>query len=327
MPDNQTGSVFPRYVDPSVFIYKPTTKDYNSIIILAHFSPCGFAKPKKHLLTVLQQLLIAKYPVCVIEAIFPNQQPLSLPEEVIHQKIYASEKNYFFLKENLYNIAGKNLQNYDKFIFLDADICFDNMYWFEELCQLLDNYDIVQPFDYCFWTNKFNTGYSTIKANCIKCILNNKDANFGIYHPGFAWAMTKDIFNRINGFYDKHAMGGGDTALWFAIGTMYSEKYEDMIKDYIPRKNLFFQMGTFNKYQYTLHATEPKISYLANTNVYHLYHGSRQLRKYIERYSLIPELWTNNNLFLRNQSGLLEWLDIKHSYICQDYFCGRLEDD
>lgn len=219
----------------------------DTIIVIAYFNSCNYQKPKQNLLEIINQLVSSQHPVCVIEAIMPNADELVLPKEVIHKKLYASKLNIMFLKENLYNIAGHTL-NYTKFIFMDGDIIFDKIDWFDSCSRLLDTYDIIQPFERCYWMDKdkkslmvsLNMNNPILTRESVgKCLYNQNPADPVKYHPGFVWAMTKNYFNKINGFYEEHIIGGGDLSLWYALDTYLDDKEKNLLK-YGKRIQVYF---------------------------------------------------------------------------------------
>ena len=301
----------------------PKTKD--TIIVIAFFSPCNYIKPKLNLLQVINKLIRHDHPVCVIEAQFSESYKLTLPEEVIHFAMPANENNFFFLKENLYNIAAKKL-DYNKFIFLDGDIIFDMPNWFDETSNLLDTNDIIQPFEYCYWMNSICEGFLKIGVSCAKALAHNKISTIGVYHPGFCWAMTRNFFEKTDGFFDEHLIGGGDTALLYSlIGAGKLQEYYH--KNMINKNNLFMYTYSFIDYLKKVSDENPKVSYLKNNNAYHLYHGDLAKRKYSERYSMLPKL-DNPKIYpvKKNSDGLIEWTDNRFAAILKEYFLGREED-
>jgi hypothetical protein len=266
----------------------------------------------------------------------PGADELTLPKDVIHKKLYASKLSTIFLKENLYNIAASSL-DYPKFIFLDGDIIFDRPDWLDSCSALLDEYDIIQPFERCYWMQKDNQSFELsekpdkpvlTRESVAKCLHYKMPPKPGDYHPGFAWGMTKNYFNKIGGFYEEHVVGGGDISLWYALDTYSDKDYKDFIQLWKKNNHRFFRTNKFKEYEKLILNNEPKIGYLSDCIVYHLYHGTRRNRQYTTRYNYVPVLDNSGDYPLtKNIDGLLEWTDSEYAELCLQLFLNRREDD
>ena len=130
-------------------------------------------------------------------------------------KIIASHDNILWQKERAFNLLLENLdEKYDKILWVDTDISFQNYDMMQELELKLDQYDMVQPFETVYEYHN-----STISANsCLntsgyaKTLRDYTDTGASdCYDPAFGltWAINRSIMP--NGyFYDKHILGSSD---------------------------------------------------------------------------------------------------------------------
>lgn len=131
-------------------------------------------------------------------------------------KIVASHDNILWQKERAFNLLLENLdEKYDKILWVDTDISFQNSDMMQELETKLDQYDIVQPFETVIESrygiiseNKCLNTYGYAKR--LKDYAKGKKLN-NIRSPAFGltWGINRSIMP--NGyFYDKHILGSSD---------------------------------------------------------------------------------------------------------------------
>ncbi|MEK6893342.1 MAG: hypothetical protein AABX07_04010, partial [Nanoarchaeota archaeon] len=116
-------------------------------------------------------------------------------------------------RERLLNIALSHLpKKCNKFAWLDADLIFKNPFWIKKTSDLLEDYKIVQLFQYVFLLNENKFDAHGRIENGEKGIgeVYNEKTNLNLKpYSGFAWAARKSVFKKI-GFYDKMVLGSGD---------------------------------------------------------------------------------------------------------------------
>ena len=191
-------------------------------------------------------------------------------------------------KENLINLGVQKLlpSNYKAFAWIDGDIEFENHTWASDTLLLLNHYNIVQLFSHSIDMDRqmnimsiaTSVGYQYEKGK--RLYINN-----GNWHPGYAWAITREFYEKLGGLYDKSILGSGDSfMLWsmFQISEqMYhpniDEKYKQSILDY--QKNMASSAGLSSGETVTISYTPGMIR--------HYFHGSKENRKYMERHELM----------------------------------------
>lgn len=289
----------------------------DTAVCMCFFSPAGFQRPKDNFLHIKKLLDNAKIPTFTIECVIGNQEPF-LKDPTVQVK----SNSYLFYKEQLYNLLVPRIpEQYTKLIFIDADIIFSDPGWIDRISEALKTHDILQPFQTAFWMSHCSSIYAKTCESTVYAICNNLETDgrtlIGNYHPGFSFAMTRDYFTKIGGFFDKCVFGSGDSMfcnlfmkkLGFILTTRsIDEEYEKWLEKAI---------------------TVPmKFTYLPFT-VYHMYHGSLVTRQYNSRYGLFKDYADTpfDSLFSVNSDGVYEVHDDKLNKILKDYFKSRNEDD
>jgi hypothetical protein len=135
------------------------------------------------------------------------------------------------------------------------------------------------------------------------------------YHPGFAWCMKRDWYNKV-GFFDYAVSGSGDTlsvAAW--------------LKKTFPPGFQSLPKALRREYSKFLNKACPKITCLKGVDVLHLYHGSRDNRQYAIRHKILEVNTDITELIKPNSEGIFEW---KHPNLWNpvffEYFQNRKDD-
>ena len=187
-------------------------------------------------------------------------------------------------KENLVNVAVQRLLPVDfkAFAWVDGDVEFDSASWAQDTLKILNGCkDVVQLFSHCVdmdaTGNTLNIfhgfGYSFTKGK--PYTKHGKD----YWHPGFAWAMTrKALVSKLGGrLYDQGILGSSDNIMALAfIGKVQHMQNSNYHSDYNDSM-LEFQ----NRGAHTL-----RLGYTPGV-IRHYYHGSKQNRRYTERWQIL----------------------------------------
>lgn len=147
----------------------------------------------------------------------------------------------------------------------------------------LDRYPIVQMFQIRYFTGPggkheilrrdHSFGYSIRRG---KEIYPNNPNWYA--HPGYAWAMHRDLFNNINGLIDFCIVGSGDHHFAYALlcrvhnsfPSNLHKDYRTLAKNWAVGVSRAAGNGTYVGY--------------VNVNLYHRWHGNREDRSYIQRW-------------------------------------------
>lgn len=301
-----------------------------------------FSNPRrfKTRLSLLKKAIYGFVPsgaqIHVIECAFGNR-PFELdgqlPSEVDHIKVRTSHE--LWLKENLINVAVTKLPlNWEYVAWVDGDIEFVNPYWAEETVRVLQHHPVVQMFSHVMdigpkfeavknTTNEIPTmvdnGFAYAYHHQMKFPEDVTDYNV-FWHPGFAWAATRDAWNTFGGLIDRSICGAADHQMaWSLLGmgkrTIHGgmpKSFEDYILTWEHNaKPLHHQMG------------------FVHGVILHYWHGRRKLRKYRERWQILVDAGFNPYTHVKYDShGVLQLCEPNSKMMrdLQFYFSQRNED-
>ena len=234
-----------------------------------------------------------------VELVYGSQK-FRVTEALNKTHLQLRTTNPLWHKENLVNLAVEQLLpiNYKAFAWIDADVEFDSPSWALDTLKILNGCkDVVQLFSHCVDMSKDETtlnifngfGYSYAKGKAYT--KNGRD----LWHPGFAWAMTRKAYEKVGGLYDKGVLGSGDSIMALAfIGQTAIMKNPLYHVDYNDSMTVFEQCAQKLRLGYT-----PGI-------IRHYYHGSKKNRQYTERWQiLIKHQYSPVNHLQYDATGLL----------------------
>ena len=283
-----------------LFYNKPRWTDM--VVCFVYFNPAGTNRMLMNYLYTVEKLKLAKIPYYTLE--FHYGQP------EISDAIHIPGKSVLFHKEQLCKLLEKYVSWwYSKLVFLDADIIFGNPDWYNETSRLLDTHHVVQTFSKCVWLDI--TYKESIQHRISVAFMDRtKPYESMLHHPGFGWAFRRSWYKKV-GFFRYGITGSGDTlsaAAW--LGTSFNKNYlkpalEPAYKEYLklPRPLLTCTSGT----------------------VFHLWHGTKQNRKYIERHAMLNDIKDVRNI-LKEENGIFILTDSGFESKMIDYFKTRDDD-
>jgi hypothetical protein len=260
----------------------------------------------------------------IVELIYNNQK-FFITDKNNKNHLQLKTETPIWHKENMINLGVKNLlpTDWKAFAWIDADIEFENNTWACDTLKILNGCkDVVQLFSHCIDmdSNKMSLNhFSSFGYNFCK---GNKYTTNGInyWHPGYAWAMTRKAYDKIGGIYDKGVLGSGDSvmALSFisSVNKMTNDNYSN---DYNDSMLLFQDKAKFLRLGYT-----PGV-------IRHYYHGSKQNRKYTDRWKILMKYnFSFQNHLSYDKYGILiptENMPDEFKEDIMNYFKERKEDN
>jgi hypothetical protein len=223
----------------------------------------------------------------------------STPEVTEDKNVFHVHGNsVMFHKERLCRLLEQKIpQTYTKLVFCDADIIFRRKDWYSEVSKLLDSHDIVHPFTEGIWKDL------TYKQDLVKrktSLLSKGDFIDPVFHPGFVWAFRRDWYNKV-GFFDYAITGSGDT---LSCAAWMDRKFPETSRSY-PKQAL---KESYEEYIEKVKRDKPRLTYMEGV-VEHLWHGSRQNRKYADRHRLIENIDGVKSILKINEDGVFEFKD------------------
>ena len=217
-------------------------------------------------------------------------------------------------KENMVNLAVKYLlpKNWKAVAWIDADVEFDSTSWAEDALKLLNgSYDVVQLFSHAIDMDIDECAmsvFSSFAFNYVKGLnyCTNKGINY--WHPGYAWACTRNAYENMGGLFETAILGSGDWLMAGSFISFFNNKNTPSYSQEFKNSILRFQKRVCNfRLGYT-----PGI-------IRHFFHGSKINRNY-----------QNRNIFLMNNKYNPELhitIDEKGLIIPSKYFPEELKND
>ena len=258
----------------------------------------------------------------VVELAYDNQE-FNVTNSSNPKHLQIRTKHALWHKENMINIGIKKLlpSDWKSVAWIDGDIEFDNPNWPIDALKILTKFDIVQLFTTCMDLDKDGIpmtiwqsyGYKFTQGEKFR---SNRGLNY--WHSGYAWACTRQFYDKVGGLYDKGIIGSGDYILTQGI-LKYIASADKTLKG-------------FNKdiTQYVDNLYNINVGYVPN-NIRHHYHGSKVNRKYIERNEILVKYNYDPKIHITyDEDGIIiPTEDMSEDFIndIKLYFSQRNEDD
>ncbi|CAF0761049.1 unnamed protein product [Rotaria sp. Silwood1] len=254
-----------------------------------------------------------------VECIFESTTRFGLPQQNFEitragerRHIQLIAPSILWIKENLINIAIQRLpQNIEYVAWLDADIEFERLDWPHLTIAELQRYPIVQLFELSYFLGPggkkeilrrdYSFGYSIRN----KKLIDPRRYNEWYPHPGYAWAMRRSVFNSMGGLLDFCIIGSADLHFAFALLHRIEETLRPGLhQDY---KKLAILWG--DRVAQVAQNGE-NVGYVP-INLWHYWHGERNDRNYIDRWSILEKYQYSpqNDLEKNNDTGLIRLAD------------------
>ena len=228
-------------------------------------------------------------------------------------------------KENMINIGVSKLlpPNWRAFAWIDMDVEFENPTWAIDTLKILNgSSDIVQLFSHCIDMNLRKDAMSIFPSFGFQYAKGSSFGGSGInmWHPGFAWAMTRKAYERLGGLYDKSILGAGDNNMCFSIinsglktlNEATTQDYKDSLSDF------------------ELVAKTLRLGYTPGL-IRHHFHGSKKNRQYNERWKILVNYgYSPKEHIKKNKNGLIVPTSSCPEGLLTDimkYFSERNEDE
>ena len=228
-------------------------------------------------------------------------------------------------KENMINLGVQKLlpKNWRAVAWIDADIEFESSSWALDTLKILNGCkDIVQLFSHAVDMSKnkktmsvFNSaGYQKTKGLPLSYCQPN------LWHPGYAWAMTRKAYEQIGGLYEYAILGSGDNIMMLSLLGLslhgVNEQSTDGYKDSIV--------------EFEKKARKLRFGYVPGV-IRHYYHGTKKNRKYHERWEILVKHEYDPTIHVKkNKIGLIvptEQFSVALKKEIMDYFRERNEDE
>ena len=263
----------------------------NLAIIACHFNPAGYKQSRRNFLRFLRQMEAEEAPIISIELAY-DDEPWLLPEAPQVCRIRTRRSQAMWHKENLINIAERSVpKEFDAIAWLDVDIWFQDIDWYQALAETLEEFPVVQVFDKALLTGEDGQVEHVFQGAAAAGELTRGTTS------GFGWAARRSLWSEGGGLYDKAIIGGGDSVngmVWLPTdeGQFDWLNYKGLAKGLSDLKCWFQEEGG-------------RCGFVEG-NIWHEWHGSLSDRQYIKRHELVKDLDVKSHLQYRDD-GLLEF--------------------
>uniref|UniRef100_A0A6C0KF86 Glycosyltransferase n=1 Tax=viral metagenome TaxID=1070528 RepID=A0A6C0KF86_9ZZZZ len=258
-----------------------------------------------------------------------QQQDFIITSQTNPRHLQLRTETPLWHKENMINLAVSKLlpSDYNAFAWIDGDVEFENHNWaLDALESLSGSNDVIQLFSHCIDLDQCNrtssivssAGYQYGKGNRMYSTNNALD----YWHPGYAWAITRNAYEKIGGLFDKAIIGSGDTIILSSIleisdkivDDKYNNAYKKAVSDYATKIK-----GT----------SAIRFGYIPGL-IRHYFHGSKKNRKYTERRQILFKHGYEPSFVGYDENGVLIPTSLFPDDLKTDimnYFLERNEDE
>ena len=285
--------------------------------ITNYYNPANRPEKLKNYQTFRERL--GDIPLYVVEAAF-GDQPFVLDKDP--NTIQVRCEHVIWQQYTLINLGIQKLPDkYDKAVWVDADIIFDDPDWVYKMSQLLDQYKVAQSYSTITMdvpNGKGDTFLSVAKKaieNAAKPVSELFHENLDLdkrFASGFSWGVQRDVIEK-HRIYDYWITGSCDTAFIIAIWGDYENMFfrrmnEKMRKHYMEWAIPF--------HEYVNHSVG-----CLETHIHHLWHGYRNYRK---RWLCLKDMDPYEDIEV-GENGCLRWRTAKPDlhrmceHMCKEY--------
>ncbi|MDP7646006.1 MAG: hypothetical protein QF400_02495, partial [Candidatus Peribacteraceae bacterium] len=290
-------------------------------VLTTHFNSVGYERTRNNYKVFAENVKRQGADLWAVEIVFGNDN-FFLPKN--EKTIQIQTSDILWQKEAALNVLIKNLpKEYDKIVWVDADLIFNNNNWLSETASKLEEYPVVQCFETLLSLSQEGNNYSRVKTSIGFAVKNSLPcfSNLFYYQPGCAWAGRREIFEKYE-LYSGHITGGGDSLMTIAFCKWKKHHYI--------RNNMGESMAIhFNKWANRIYpVVRGNISYVSGS-INHLWHGEYANRMYDQRIQILKDNDFDPEVDIAiGSNGLLQWATDKpvlHHEV-KKYFWNRQEE-
>lgn len=288
-------------------------------VVTSHYNFAGFKAMRRNLHRFMLQMDRDGIPVYGVELYLKGKQEPQTEKYPTWKQFAVGPEAILWQKEALVNAAARSLPAQVEYLAeVDADLWFDNPNWVEDTITLLQDHDILQPFEAAIWLGPEGE-IDRVKPSQVAA---GKDSVLWAGHPGFATAWRRDYFEKSGGFYPKAILGGGDHLLWTAHGYGASVEHSCELAG-------LGDCAEYQAYVSRIRGLNSRVGTPTPGAIHHEFHGTQKNRSYALRGEKLKKYDTPKLVDI-HEDGYLVWnkkAPAKLKTMVRDYFPTRKEDD
>ena len=312
----------------------PRRSDHGIWAITSYFNPAGYRNRLKNYRIFRQRLTV---PLVAVELSCGAEFELGEGDADVLVRIRGGD--VLWQKERLLNVALQSLPaDCDKVAWFDCDVVLARSDWPRVASQLLEDVPLVQLFHERYnlpadaLPEQASPAAAYAAGNAVAYKLTHRlvapeavaeaggSSRWGIA-LGLAWAAPRRMLET-HGFYDAGVLGGGDRAL--ACATF--AQFDGLRTTWYANER---QAAHFGAWARAFHETVRGNVACVEGAIFHLWHGHRVDRRYVQRYEQFRAFdFDPSRDIAIDPSGCWRWSTNKpdmHRYV-SDYFRARRED-
>jgi len=309
-------------------------------VITCYFNPCQYQNRLQNYVRFAHNLAQQRVQLLTVELSLTAEQAHLKPDSCT-KYVSVVEQDVLWAKEQLLNIAEQHLPaECTQICWCDCDVLFKDPGWAWKSSDLLQQHRIIQPFSEAIFLGPTETpnqyGSFQPSVSFARHYLKKKGSlvqqpDILEGHPGYAWAMRRDIWRQCGGLYDKCILGHADIVMGVAFTHNVSRDgpiADDWEAHWNPGWSVYLQHDIRKWQQRICEIIKGDVGCM-HGQVFHLWHGPRENRQYHNRGVMLADF--NPALHLeRGANHLYHWTlsakSIKLDEACKLYFQKRKED-
>lgn len=295
-------------------------------VILPYFNYCAYESRKRLFLEFVKRIQNNPKVRIVIAEARENNGSFDLPCEnlkiFLHIRVVTHHR--IWIKENLINLAVKQLPPLWTYMaWVDADLTFMNRDWVDDTMEALRTHDVAQMFQSCINLGPTNEAMKLDQSFFHMYLRSgkpyHKNAKYGFWHPGYAWACTKKAYTQMGGLVEFAILGSGDRHMALALIGKVDYSHPGNIHPNYAKRLMEFQSRCAGL----------RSTFVPGTILHH-FHGSIADRRYQERWNILTKNQYNpDEDIVCTQHGVVQLTkqgERIHEAL-SNYFVGRKEDN
>ena len=302
-------------------------------VVTSHFNWCNYRRPQQNLLRFLRQMEAVGIPVYGAEASLTGE---FFTKDIPNWKhIKVNRNNICLQQEALCNAAESIVpEQYTKIAWIDHDVFFTNPYWYDIASLALDEVNLVQLFEECFWTDSRGRVFLEAKAmlslgDPTEELVDTRTPTVPGYRAspqtGFAFAANRGLWREGGKLWPYNFWTGGDRAQLFGVVSPIPTK-ASLRNSYLTDTPGFEPYVNWKQKFYNF--INGKTGYIKGA-VYHEYHGEMANRGYGTGEKKNRDFGLNmKEHVILNESGLVEFKSPPPGWLefVERHYINRRED-
>jgi hypothetical protein len=269
-------------------------------VVVVVSNPCQFARryilAREFISRMEYEMNIIMY---VVELAYGNQE-YYVTEKHNKRHLQLRAQVPLWHKENMINIGIQKLlpKGWKAAAWIDADVEFDSTTWAQDALKVLNGCrDIVQLFSHAVDMDKHKNTMSIFPSFGFQYSKQSRYGGTGMnmWHPGYAWAITRKAYDKMGGLFEQSILGSGDHNMAFSFIGNGVKSLNDAAHDSYKDAVVDFETS----------AKTLRLGYVPGV-IRHHFHGSKKNRKYGERWEiLVQNRYNPDEHITKNKDGLL----------------------